>query len=125
MTDDRENVIEGAFPPRVDQGGAQGIAAPPARSGAAYLTREQLAQLDDEMTMGDTWRATDAARDAFPDDPERAKRHAGMLAFLFVARRIGMVDTSTELEPFLDRVRQDDFLSIMAPDVREGKSAGS
>ena len=110
-----DNVIEGAFPTERQQPVADGT----------YLSIDQLRQLDEEMTMGDTWRATDDGRAAYPDDPDRAKRQAGMLAFLYVARRIGTVAKSTELGEFLDLVRQDDFLAVMQPESREAKSEAS
>lgn len=87
--------------------------------GDRYLTREQLEVLADQLTMGDVWRARLEA----PDDRDQQ----GVLLFLIAARRIGLVPTDTDLVGFLDRVRNDDFTAIMAPNSarRLGKSTGS
>lgn len=85
-----------------------------------YLRYDQLEQLQAELTMGDTWRATEQATREHPDDPDQARRMAGMLAFANVARRIGMIGAQVDLEAFLDLVRQDDFSRLMGVD-RESK----
>lgn len=95
--------------------GAQAGSAP---AGApVYLTREQLEQINSDLTVGDTFRATIEAQ----GDNARA----GMLAFLYGARRLGLVDPATELEGFLDRVRQVDFLAVLSPEARDPKSLES
>ena len=81
--------------------------------GGRYLARGVIERLSDEMTMGDTFRATREA----PDDRQRM----GVLAFWFAARRLDVIADDVDLESFLDRVRQDDFVEIVQGD-RSAKS---
>ena len=92
-----------------------------AARGERYLTWDELTILSDQVSMSDTWRATEASRAEFPDDPDLARRKAGMLVFLYVAQRIGMADADDTFDGFLARIRQDDFVELMTGKGRTGK----
>lgn len=120
-------MIDGAFPADVDD--AESVAlfddqdaqdappdadvqAPDVDYGGRYLTRAQIERMSDEMTMGDSFRA----RTESPDDRQRM----GVLAFYYAARRLGEIEQDVDLDAFLDRIRQDDFVAIVGTD-RSGK----
>lgn len=92
-----------------------------AARGDRYMTADQLAILSDQVSMADTWRATEQARAEHPDDPDLAKRKAGMLVFMYVAQRIGVAPADVTFDGFLATIRQDDFVELMTGKRREGK----
>lgn len=72
-----------------------------------YLTRDELAEINGQITMGDVWRAREAG-----SDEER-----GAMILWHVATRIGM--HSGGMQEFLDRVLEADFAA-----VRQAAAAG-
>jgi hypothetical protein len=79
--------------------------------GAGALTRDQLQQLANEMSMGDIWRASKATDD---------RAELGMRAYWNAARRLELIAQDVEFETFIDRVRQDDFTAVNQARI-EGK----
>lgn len=82
--------------------------APAADYGDRYLPRAAIQRMSDEMTMGDSFRARTEA----PDDRQRM----GVLAFYYAAKRLGEIEQDVDLDAFLDRIRQDDFVAIVGTD---------
>jgi hypothetical protein len=76
------------------------------------VTRDQLALMADEMSMGDIWRASKVAGE------DRAE--LGMRSFWNAAKRLELIAQDVDFETFIDRVRQDDFQSVNAERL-EGK----
>jgi hypothetical protein len=77
------------------------------------LTREELEELQDRLTMLDIYRARKTSVDA---------ANRGLAAYHETAKRIGLVDEKTSLETFLSRIRAEDFNSVMAGAVEDPKS---
>lgn len=85
-----------------------------ANGAAAPLTRDELQQIADGMVMGDVWRGV-------KDSPDN-RSEAGMLAYMYAARRLGIIEADADLGAFLDRVRQDDFVAVNSRQAEtEGK----
>lgn len=78
-----------------------------------YLTRDDLERLNNELTVADGWRANLEAK----GDSSKA----GMLIYLYAARRLGLTSPGTGLLDFMATIRQADFTAVLSQEAREGK----
>jgi hypothetical protein len=109
---DVDRAVDGVAGAAVDT-----LSSPAYQGPESYLTRDDLVRLNDELTVADGWRANQEAADD--------KQMAGMLMYLYAARRIGLADPGEALLDFLGRMRQADFNDVLGEAAREAKLTAS
>jgi hypothetical protein len=126
-----EGTIDGAAPGFDDAEDGElgpvdtGAGAPVDTSGQGdkFLTRDQLREVYDQVSLADSWHATEVSRQTYPDDPDMAKRWSGQLVFVYSAVRLGYAAEGADPVEFLQRVRQEDFIEVMQ--TAKGKSTAT